>query len=83
MQAELAWSASADPDLAEYEVRWSPGPSYDAGTATVAGNLPPGTLSLDTTAGLATSGNTASYKVFVKLTTGNEAGSNTVTVARP
>lgn len=83
VQAQLSWTASADPDLAEYEVRWSPGPSYDAGTATVAGNLPPGTLSLDTAAGLAAAGNTASYKVFVRLTTNNEAGSNTLTITRP
>jgi len=32
---------------------------------------------------LATSGDVASFKVFVRLTTGNAAGSNTVTITRP
>jgi hypothetical protein len=81
--ADLAWTASADPDLEEYEVRFSPGPSYDAGTSSVAGNLPPLTLALATDAGLAASADQASFKVFVRLTTGNEAGSNTLTITRP
>jgi hypothetical protein len=83
-QAELTWTASTDPDLAEYEVRMSPGATYDAGTASVAGNAPAsGVPSFFTTAGLANSGDTASFKVFVILTTANESGSNTVTITRP
>lgn len=83
-QAELTWTPSADPDLQEYEVRMSPGATYDANSATVIGNVPGGTTtSFFTTAGLATSGSTASFKVFVILTTSNEAGSNTVTITRP
>ena len=36
-----------------------------------------------TAAGLATPGTAISYKVYVQLTTGNEAGSNAQTVFRP
>ncbi len=82
-QADLSWTASTHPDLLEYEVRMSVGPTYDAATATVIGNLPPGTTTFSTTAGLENPGDVASFKVFVKLTTGNEAGSNTVTITRP
>ncbi|MEX2176937.1 MAG: hypothetical protein WD872_21425, partial [Pirellulaceae bacterium] len=70
--------------LFQYEVRMTPGPTYDADADTVVGNVPAsGTPTFFTTAGLANSGDTASFKVFVILTTGNEAGSNTVTITRP
>lgn len=81
--AVLSWTASSDPNLDEYEVRMSPGSSYDADTATVVASLPSGTLTVETTVGLEVLGATASFKVFVKLTTGNESGSNTVTITRP
>lgn len=67
----------------------SPGPSHDADTTTVVATVPPGTLSLSTTMGLDNHDEVASFKVFVRLTTGNEtgsnneAGSNAVTIARP
>jgi hypothetical protein len=60
----------------------SPGASYDASTATVIANMDAGTLDWLTIDGLANPGDTASYKVYVILTTGNEAGSNTLTVTR-
>jgi hypothetical protein len=81
--AAFNFTASAAANLLEYELRMSPGATYDSGTATVVGNAPPGTLTLQTAAGLAASGDVASFKVFVKLTTGNESGSNTVTITRP
>ncbi|MEK6260423.1 MAG: hypothetical protein AABP62_17535 [Planctomycetota bacterium] len=61
----------------------SVGATFDAATATVVAHIPAGTTTLETTAGLENSGDIASFKVFVKLTTGNEAGSNTVTITRP
>jgi len=82
-QAQFSWSASDDADLDEYELRMSPGASYDEATAVVVGNRPPGTLTFDTSAGLANPGDVASFRLFVRLTTGNEAGSNTVTITRP
>ena len=82
-EAQFSWAASTNPALAEYELRMSPGSTYDAGTATVVGSTPPGTQGLSTTAGLAASGDVASFKVFVILSTGNAAGSNTITITRP
>jgi hypothetical protein len=82
-RAEFSWPASTEPDLAEYELRMSVGAAYDAGTASVIGNAPPGTTSFSTTAGLAASGDVASFKLFVRLATGNAAGSNTITITRP
>ena len=82
-QAEFHWLASTELNLAEYALRMSPGSTYDAGTATVVGTASPGTLSLDTTAGLTTAGDVASFKLFVILSTGNVAGSNTLTITRP
>ena len=81
--AVFNWPASSEPTLAEYEVRMSLGATYDEGTSTVVGNIPPGTTTFQTAAGLATPGDVASFKVFVRLTTGNVAGSNTVTITRP
>jgi len=82
-QAEFSWPASTNPNLDHYVVRMSVGSSYDAATATVVGNFAAGTTSLATTVGLESPGDVASFKVFVVLTTGNEAGSNTVTITRP
>jgi hypothetical protein len=90
VHAVLNWTASTNPALAEYEIRMSPGATYNDATATVMGNVPAGTspdpvaaTSFATTAGLAASGDMATFKVFVRLTTGNEAGSNAVTITRP
>ena len=82
-QAEFHWLGSTESTLAEFELRVSDGATYDAATATVVGNAPPGTLSLNTTAGLAAAGDVASFKLFVILSTGNAAGSNTITITRP
>jgi len=82
-QAVLSWTPSDDPHLDEYIVYMSLGATFDAAAATVVAHIPAGTTTLETTAGLENSGDIASFKVFVKLTTGNEAGSNTVTITRP
>ncbi len=82
-EADLAWTVSDDPNLHNYQLRMSPGATYDADTATVVANIPAGTLTLSTTTGLNNSGDVASFKLFVLLTTGNEAGSNTITITRP
>jgi len=82
--AKLTWSASSDPNLQEYEIRFCAGASYSTETETVVGNvLPAAPRELLTAAGLAAPGNTASFKVYVVLTTGNEKGSNTLTLTRP
>jgi hypothetical protein len=82
-QADLTWTASSNPNLDRYQMRMSGGSSYDAATATVVGNFPPGTTSFSTAEGLQDPGDAASFKLFVILATGNESGSDTVTITRP
>lgn len=83
LQAQITWNQSTNPNLDRYEVRMSPGATYDSGTATVIANLPAPDGEHLTSQGLENPGDTASYKVFVVLTTGNASGSNTVTITRP
>lgn len=83
-RAELTWTASTDPDLDHYELRSCPGPEYSAEDESVIANIPAGDpLSFSTSAGLATPGSAVSYRVYVRLSTGNQAGSETVTITRP
>ena len=83
-QARITYSRSSATDFAEYEFRMTPGPNYSADDDVVVGNVAnQDTLEFLTNAGLTAPGVTASYKVFVKTTTGNESGSNTVVVTRP
>ncbi|MEK6263133.1 MAG: hypothetical protein AABP62_31530 [Planctomycetota bacterium] len=82
-QADFNWTESSNPNLEKYQLRVTRGAIFDAATATVVGNFPPGTTSFSTNEGVENPGNVASGKLFVILTTGNEAGSNTVTIARP
>ena len=84
-KAVTTYTASADPDLDRYELRGSfGGTKYNADTATVlafhlAGDVTP----FQTDDGLVASGSKVFMKVFVRLTTGNEKGSKTLSVTRP
>jgi hypothetical protein len=83
-KAEITWEASADPDLQDYQLRALPGPDYNADDATVLHTFAPeDPRAFLTVAGLATPGLAMTYKLFVRLTTGNESGSEAVTVTRP
>lgn len=82
-KAVISWTESDNPNFDHYEVRMTPGATYDTENDAIVGNLPAGVLELRTDAGLSISGDVASFKVYVILTTANEAGSNTVTIARP
>ena len=83
-QAHLTWTESDDPNLSHYSIRFCPGPNYSTDDESVIGTVLPGEpREFFTTAGLASPGSTASFKVYVVLTTGNEKGSNTVTITRP
>ena len=82
-EAVITWNPSSDPNLDHYEIRMTPGPTYNTSNDTVIGSAQPGESEFRTTEGLANSGDVASYKVYVILTSGNEAGSNTVTITRP
>jgi hypothetical protein len=83
-QAKITWSASTAADLFQYEIRFCAGPIYDTDVENVIGNVSPSApREFFTAAGLAAVGNTASFKVYVITTTGNEKGSNDQAVARP
>lgn len=84
-KARLTWTASDDADLARYEIRSSnAGGTYDPETESVLGAVDKAApREFLTAAGLATPGATARFRVYVILETGNERGSETVTVTRP
>lgn len=82
-EAAVTWTGSTNPNVQHYEIRVSPGATYDSGTASVAGQVLAGTEEFRTTQELASPGDTATFKVFVVLQTGNQAGSNAATITRP
>lgn len=82
-QGKLTWDASTAADLLEYQVRWSPGTTYDSANEVVLGNVgPAATREFFTTQGLGAPGDQSVFKVYVKTATGNELGSNTVKITR-
>lgn len=79
-KADLSWTESTDPDFLHYQVRRDGSSPYNTNTEQVVATLPAGTLSFSTDAGLVTPGSTMGFKVYVVLTTGNQKGSNAVTI---
>ena len=83
-QVRLRVTKSTAGDFAEYEFRMVPGPVWNDDDDTVIGNVTDiNTLEFLTAAGVETEGVTATYKAVVKTTTGNEKGSNAVSVTHP
>lgn len=84
LKSRITFTASSDPNLSHYELRFCAGPNYSSDNESVIGNLTLAELrEFLTDSGLTSPGSTASFKVYVVLTTGNEKGSNTVTLTRP
>jgi len=81
--ADLTWSASDNPDLDHYAIRYHPGPKYKAAEEQAVDTVAAGTTTLATDYGLAASGSMSLFKVYVVTSTGNEKGSNSVKVIRP
>ena len=82
--AKLTWTASADTNLSEYEIRFCAGPNYSTDNESAIGSVSPtAPREFLTNTGLSAPGNVATFKVYVITTTGNEKGSNTVAVTRP
>lgn len=81
----FTYTASTHPTLQEYELRISiGGTKYNSNTAFVAGNnAPTAPREFRTASGLVAPGSRIFGKVYVISTTGNERGSNTVTITRP
>ena len=83
-KARITFTASPSANVVRYELRFCPGPTYDTNLeSVVASILPTDPLEFLTDAGLAAPGNTASFKVYTITATGNEKGSNAVSVTRP
>jgi hypothetical protein len=85
-KAKLSSTASNDPNLFQIEWRYCVGPNYSTDLEAVVpgGNIPPGgNLEIFTDAGLPTEGSVATFRAYTITTTGNEKGSNTVTITWP
>ena len=82
--ASFNWTASSDANFDRYQLPMTPGPGFDTVTAVVVDSFADiATLAATTTQGLETPGQTATFRVYVVTTTGNEKGSNDVTITRP
>lgn len=82
-KAVLQWTASEDADLASYSIRYVVGDSYDGSVEDVLATVQPGEpLELASATGFGAAGSAVSYKVYVVLNTGNERGSDAVTVTK-
>lgn len=83
-QAKIVYDASAEATLARYELRGTPGETYEEDDAvTISTHSPADAREFLTGFGLTQPGTQASFKVFVILDTGNEAGSAAMMVERP
>ena len=83
-QAHVTYAASPDADLARYELRGNPGDHFNEDDAVlVETHAPADPREFTTGFGLNQPGAHVALKVYVVLTTGNEAGSATLLVQRP
>jgi hypothetical protein len=83
-KSKVVYEASTDAALHSYELRGNVGDDYsDEDAVVVATNLPGATREFITPFGLNQPGARVAYKVYVILTTGNEAGSAAMFVQRP
>lgn len=83
-EAVVKFTASAEAELESYQLRGVPGPDYAGDDEVILATIPKGApREFRTAFSLTEPGASASFKVFVILTTGNEAGSVPVMVARP
>ena len=82
--SKVVYSASNDLQLERYELRGNVGDHYsDEDAVVIATNLPTDTREFVTDFGLIQPGAEIALKVYVVLTTGNEAGSAAMLVERP
>lgn len=83
-QSKVVYEASTDAELDHYELRGNPGTVYnDDDAVTIATHAPGDAREFLTGFGLTQPGTAVALKVYVVLTTGNEAGSAPMVVARP
>lgn len=83
-KADLTATVSTDADLASYELRACPGETYDVDIEAVVASVKKGQPPVFHTGKFLTlAGEAASFRVYVVLASGGQAGSNTVVVSRP
>ncbi len=83
-QVRITHTKSTAANFAQYEYRMTRGLTWSDDDDEVIGNVTDiDTLEFLSNAGVETAGVSAVYRAFVKTTTGNEKGSNTVVVTRP
>jgi len=83
-QVRITHTKSTAANFAQYEYRMTRGLTWSDDDDEVIGNVTDiDTLEFLTNAGVETAGVSAVYRAFVKTTTGNEKGSNTVLITRP
>ena len=81
--ARITWTASTAANLSAFQIRFCAGPDYSTDDESVIGTVDPSApREFVTIASLANPGDIASFKVYVITATGNEKGSNTVTITR-
>lgn len=81
---DLSWTVSEDSDLESYKVYGGLADAESVGTpSNFIATIPAGTEEYATTYGTSEPGMGATFKVYVVLDTGNEAGSNVVTIFVP
>ena len=78
----MSWTASAEADLKEYQVRAHPGPKYKTDEETQVATAAKTATALETNYGLGIAGATQLFKVYVVLESDKEKGSNVVKVVR-
>ena len=83
-QSKIVHDASTDAMISHYELRGNAGDDYNEGDAVVIASHEPGeAMEFVTPFALTQPGAKAAFKIFVVLTTGNEAGSAEMVVERP
>ncbi len=82
--AVIEFTPSPSTTVARHELRYVPGPEYNADDESIAGSINVGSPSrFETLAGLPVAGVTGSYRVYAITAEGNERTSATVVIARP
>jgi hypothetical protein len=81
--AALDWTPYDDPNLQDYQPWFTPGPTFDQATATSITPTGPSVTDLNTIEGLTNPGDTATYRIYAILSTGEQIASNDLTITRP
>ena len=83
-KAFLDATPSPSASVVTYQLRYVPGPTYNAEDENIVGNIATvSPLHFETLAGLATPGVTASFRLYAITAEGNERASDTVSITRP